>query len=252
MNNLVPIEHKAQRVLTTQQLAEFYESDIKRISENYIRNNERYIHGVHYFKLDGEDLRKFKESANCGIAANVNYFFLWTKKGALLHAKSLNTDRAWEVYEKLVDTYFNSVESQIDYSRLSPELQMVQALLVSSAKLETEVKQLQTTTQAIKDTIMLQPDNWREEINRMLNKISFAIGKNKFQELRRDSYKLLESRAHVDLERRLNNFRGNLFNSGASQTDIKNANKLDIIEHDPKLREIYGKIITEYTVKYVA
>ena len=34
-------------------------------------------------------------------------FYLWTEKGALLHAKSLNTDQAWQAYEVLVDTYFS-------------------------------------------------------------------------------------------------------------------------------------------------
>jgi hypothetical protein len=252
MKNLFPIEHKSQRVLTTAQLADGYETDVKRISENFQRNHDRYIQNIHYFKLEGEELRKFKESAICGIAPNVNYFFLWTEKGALLHAKSLNTDRAWEVYGELVDTYFRAKETQIDYSKLSPELQMVQALLLSSAKLETEVRQLQTTTQAIKDTIIQQPDNWREEINRMCNKISYAIGSNKYQEIRRDSYKLLESRAHVDLERRLDNLRARLLKEGASKTAINEKNKMDVIDADPKLREIYTSIVREYMVKHVA
>lgn len=38
---------------------------------------------------------------------------LWTEKGALLHAKSLNTDKAWEVYDWLVDFYFRVKERQI-------------------------------------------------------------------------------------------------------------------------------------------
>lgn len=32
--------------------------------------------------------------------------YLWTEKGAFLHAKSLNTGKAWEVYDRLVDEYF--------------------------------------------------------------------------------------------------------------------------------------------------
>lgn len=33
-------------------------------------------------------------------------FIFGRKKGAFLHAKSLNTDVAWEMYDKLVDSYF--------------------------------------------------------------------------------------------------------------------------------------------------
>lgn len=42
------------------------------------------------------------------------------KKGALLHAKSLNTDKAWEVYEYLVDFYFRAKE-QPQITQTKPE-----------------------------------------------------------------------------------------------------------------------------------
>ncbi|MFA5345847.1 MAG: phage antirepressor KilAC domain-containing protein [Candidatus Omnitrophota bacterium] len=130
MNNLIPIEHKSQRVLTTQQLAEFYEADIRRISENFQRNLDRYEHGIHYFKLDGETLREFKETANCVLAPTVNYFYLWTEKGALLHAKSLNTDKAWEVYEMLVENYF--------HQKMTPQLLIATALIEAQKLIEAK------------------------------------------------------------------------------------------------------------------
>ena len=40
--------------------------------------------------------------------------YLWTEKGALLHAKSLNTDKAWEVYDYLVDFYFRAKEKIVE------------------------------------------------------------------------------------------------------------------------------------------
>ena len=43
-------------VLTTEQLADFYETDAKIISNNYNRNQERFIEGQQYFKLEGDDL----------------------------------------------------------------------------------------------------------------------------------------------------------------------------------------------------
>lgn len=41
-----------------------------------------------------------------------NQLYLWTEKGALLHAKSLGTDEAWDMYDILVDTYFKVQEQQ--------------------------------------------------------------------------------------------------------------------------------------------
>lgn len=108
--SLQVVETNNQRVLTTAQIAEQYETTERRISENFNRNKERYTEGKHYYCLTGDILREFKNKyANCGFVpgAKVNAFYLWTEKGALMLAKSLNTDKAWEAYECLVDTYFS-------------------------------------------------------------------------------------------------------------------------------------------------
>ena len=83
MNEIIKIEYAGNIVLTTEQLAQAYECDAKRISENFNRNADRFEEGKHYFKLEGDVLREFKrESANCGIATNVNILYLWTRRGA--------------------------------------------------------------------------------------------------------------------------------------------------------------------------
>ena len=42
------------------------------------------------------------------VGKTAKIVYLWTEKGALLHAKSINTDKAWEVYNYLVDFYFRA------------------------------------------------------------------------------------------------------------------------------------------------
>jgi hypothetical protein len=125
------LEYKEERVLTTQQLAESYETTSKTISNNYTRNRNRFREGVHYFKLTGLELREFRKSSLRGIAQvegikeNANAIYLWTERGCLLHAKLLETDKAWEVYEALVDTYFRVKEIQ----KLSTQNQITPALM---------------------------------------------------------------------------------------------------------------------------
>lgn len=104
---LTPVEHEGQRVLTTQQLAEGYGVDPQIITNNFNRNKERYLPNVHYFALDGEGKRAFINQNQFDVGLkNAQNVYLWTQRGALYHAKSLNTDRAWKVYDVLVDTYF--------------------------------------------------------------------------------------------------------------------------------------------------
>lgn len=106
MNELKITEYKNIRVLTTQQIAEAYETDARIISNNFNRNKERYVEGKHFVCLDGEELKEFKTNHHFDESSRINKLYLWTEKGAFLHAKSLNTDKAWEVYDRLVDEYF--------------------------------------------------------------------------------------------------------------------------------------------------
>lgn len=104
MNELTVTEYKNIRVLTTQQIAEAYGTDTKVVSYNFNHNKDRYVEGKHFICLTGNELRAFRE--NHDLPTNLNKIYLWTEKGAFLHAKSLNTDKAWEVYDRLVDEYF--------------------------------------------------------------------------------------------------------------------------------------------------
>lgn len=107
MNELQVIERSGQRVLLTNQLADSYGTDTKTITRNFQRNSNRYIEGKHYYALTGEALREFKGSRQFDDSLKfTSVLYLWTEKGAFLHAKSLNTDQAWEVYDRLVESYF--------------------------------------------------------------------------------------------------------------------------------------------------
>lgn len=113
--NITRIEYHGQLVLTTAQLAEFYECKDRNISENFKNNESRFISGKHYFKVEGGELNILR-SDNFGlqIPPKTRVLYLWTKRGAARHAKMLSTDAAWEVFEKLEDTYFNQATVEHD------------------------------------------------------------------------------------------------------------------------------------------
>lgn len=107
MKELKIIEYKNIRVLTTDQIADVYETECDIVNKNFNNNKERYKEGKHFICLKGDELKQAKAKGKIyGLRQNANKFYLWTEKGAFLHAKSLNTDKAWEVYDRLVDSYF--------------------------------------------------------------------------------------------------------------------------------------------------
>jgi len=111
MNNLI---HREQKVVTTSILANKLGADENQLKNNFARNKERYMEGVHFFLLKGSELKEFKgEVTNSDLAeipSNVNQIYLWTEKGAFNHVKSLGTDEAWDAYQTLVNTYFRLKE----------------------------------------------------------------------------------------------------------------------------------------------
>lgn len=107
------VEVKGIRVLTTKQIAELYGADLNTVRHNFRYNKDKYILGKHYIEVYGEELRRLKTRGE--FIPSLKYAksaYLWTEKGALLHAKSLNTDKAWQVYDYLVDFYFRAKEKK--------------------------------------------------------------------------------------------------------------------------------------------
>jgi hypothetical protein len=117
MNQLKPIKSNGQRVLTTALLADAYGTDPDRINRNFNRNKERYQENKHFFLVEGDELRRLRATGQIDLPQNLNKIYLWTEKGAWLHAKSLNTDQAWDAYEMLVDDYYNIKENVVPMSK---------------------------------------------------------------------------------------------------------------------------------------
>lgn len=262
MNNLTVTEYKDIRVLTTQQIAEAYETTDKVISNNFNNNKDRYKEGKHYICLIGEELRAFKgKSLNLGIAPNANKFYLWTEKGAFLHAKSLNTDKAWEVYDHLVDTYFtvrNEKQKAFDRNQLSQETQALFGIIESVARQELEqkrqaeqIQKVEQRVESIRDVVAIDTTSWREETGKILRKIGNECGDSvSYQEVRAESYKLLEKRMGVNLKQRLTNKRRRMADEGICKSKRDSLNNLDIIAEDKKLIEGYTAIVKEMAIKY--
>lgn len=115
------LERHNMRVLTTPQIAALYGTTRKIISYNFQYNKKKYVEGKHYIKLEGKELSEFKSRLDGQDSLKYAHtLYLWTEKGALLHAKSLNTDKAWEVYDYLVDFYFRAQEKQPEPAKKEP------------------------------------------------------------------------------------------------------------------------------------
>ena len=166
--NLNDICYEDQKVITTDLLALFYETESRRVTENFNRNIGRFSEGIHYFKLEGPVLKEFKgdyaQSVVVKITRNVNVLYLWTKRGTARHAKILDTDKAWHVFDELEEHYFNAKTEgmiQIDPSKNQPEVLQLAADLSRQVKeREVELKQQAPFVTMAKEFSAF-PDSWK-------------------------------------------------------------------------------------------
>lgn len=131
VETLSPITHNQIPVITTELLAQLYGTEPVRIRQNHHENKVRFVEGKHFFKVVGNDLKELRVALNYSqnlrvtlsnsqnlqpslrglqISPKARSLILWTERGAARHAKMLETDQAWDVFEKLEDCYFRQKE----------------------------------------------------------------------------------------------------------------------------------------------
>ena len=139
--------------------------------------------------------------------------------------------------------------------------QSIEDLIILQAQsvkeLKTKVEQVETTAneatrqiEQVKDTIIHTDADWRKWVNKEFQKIGYASGGD-YQTAKTESYSILEKRARCLLERRLENLRARMKQSGLTKTKIDNANYMDVIEQEPRLKEIYTTIVKELAIKHM-
>ncbi|MBR4153394.1 MAG: ORF6N domain-containing protein, partial [Selenomonadaceae bacterium] len=151
IKDLVPVDYSNQRVLTTAQLAEVYGVEPTRIRDNFRKAKKHFVEGEHYFKLEGEKLKVFKErveeimfsfSPVKGSGKDAETFrsaggykiqnplfnitrslLLWTHEGCVRHCKMLRKPDAFAIFEELKRTYF-----EVGNKLIVPQIVTVQGI----------------------------------------------------------------------------------------------------------------------------
>lgn len=118
--SLPSIEYGGANVITTELLARLYGTEPDRIKRNHNRNKARFMEGRHYHRVTGKDLHDLRGSLRpLQISSKARQLILWTERGAARHAKMLETNQAWDVFEQLEDSYFSAKAKKDEGSNLS-------------------------------------------------------------------------------------------------------------------------------------
>lgn len=143
------------------------------------------------------------------------------------------------------------IELEGNMSTLSPQLQALINIELRQNQQERELDAVKSDMQGIRETITLNPNDWRKEAHHLIVKIAQTLGGNEYiKDVNAEIYKLLNERFGVDLGIRLTNLRRRMADEGVCKSKRDKTNKVDVIAADKKLIEGYLIIIKEMSVKY--
>lgn len=246
-------EYNGQRVVTFKDVDTVHGRPDGTARRNFNTNKKRFVENEDYFVVSSDEIRTSRL-----FTISDNDFtdkVLLTEQGYLMLVKSFTDDLAWTVQRQLVNGYFRVRQIAND---LSPQMQILYGMLDQMAHTERQAKEAKLlaekaveATENIKEAVKPVFDNWREEIGKKIKRIQYACGTD-FKTLNTEMYSELERRAGCDLCTRLRNKKQRMHDAGCTKTEIENTRKIDIIEEDKKLREIFTKIVSEYEIKYCA
>lgn len=243
---------EGKKAMLVKDIAAIHGREVKAINQAIKLNNLRF--------KDGDDIIDLKSKVNqndlienYGFEAHsvrmAKNIYLLSERGYAKLLKILEDDKAWEIYDQLVDTYFN-MRAELDTSNLSPELQMFNGLFKSLAKQELATKQLESKVDSISEIVAVNTVDWRKDTRQLINAVAKTQGGfSAYQEIQSEIYTELERRAGCKLSIRLTNKRNVMAGEGVSKSKRDKLNKVDVIADDKKLVEIYMAIVKEFSIK---
>ena len=157
---------------------------------------------------------------------------------------------------KQVRRYFIRVEKKykaasLATQELSPQLQVMINLEIEQKRQAEKLEHVEERIESIREVVAIDTTSWREDTGRILRKIGMECGDSKsYQDVRAESYQLLEKRMGVNVKQRLTNKCRRMADEGVCKSRRDKLNYLDVIADDKKLIEGYTAIVKELAIKY--
>ncbi|MCV6045546.1 Rha family transcriptional regulator [Enterococcus faecalis] len=245
MNNLVIMKDQ-EAVTSSLQVAEVFEKQHKHVLEAIDELKQGVAeNSAHLFYEDTYIHPQNKQSYRQVIM---------NRDGFTLLAMGFTGQKALQFKLKYIEAFNqmeNHIKEQLDTSTLSPELQFMNSVVQSLAKQEIANKRLENKVDNITDIIALNTTDWRKECRSLVNKMAKTQGEfGAYQEIQTAIYDEVDRRAGSSLKTRLTNLKNRMAGEGVSKSKRDKTNKLDVIDSDKRLKEIYLAVVKDYAIKY--
>ena len=240
--------NQIEKTLTSLEVAEM----VGRPHDNVLKDIRRIISqlgGVKSYES------YFIESTYTNLQNREMPSFLLTKKGCELYSTRMTGEKGTQFAVAYIER-FNEMENhikenEIDMSQFSPELRALIGIEQRQNEQDKRVDQLEGQVNNISNIVSITNVEWRKKVDVILKKIAQKwTGIEPYRSVRNLSYERLEQRAGCKLNIRLNNRKERAAAQGMAKSYVNKINKLDCIQEEKRLVEIYIQVIKEMAIEH--
>ncbi|MCO6528725.1 MAG: antA/AntB antirepressor family protein [Lactobacillus sp.] len=219
-----------------------------------------------FLEIETQYTKWFSRMCEYGFSENIDYLAISQKRLTAQGNETTFTDHIMTIdmakeismiqrndKGKQARQYFIQVEKQykVDMQKLSPDLQMFKKIFDNAARHELELKRVDQKLDNITAIVSLNTTEWRKTAQGLIHKMAKTEGGfGAYQQIQGDIYKEVDARAGSSLKTRLTNLRQRMALNGSCKSAIDRLNRLDVIDADKRLKQIYMAVVKDFAIKY--
>ncbi|ASE35356.1 Rha family transcriptional regulator [Mammaliicoccus sciuri] len=247
-----------QELQVVEQNNEFY-VDSREVAEMIGKRHDHLVRDIgNYFDVIlqnpnlGADDFFVESSYQAGTGKQYKHYLL-TKKGCDMVANKMTGSKGILFTAMYVDA-FHKMDEHIKQSQLHVPKTPMQALEMMF-KLQKDQEQfnqeMKREITGIRHIVGVETKNWRNDTNKILSAIAEHLGGGQMhQKIKSEAYRMLEEKGQCNLKQRMQNRKGRMLANGATQTELNKLSKLDVINTDARLIEIYISVVKNLAINH--
>lgn len=248
MQDLKVVEQNNEFYIDSREVAEM----VGKRHTDLLRDIDNYLSVIlQNAKLRSADF--FVASSYTSNNNNMYKCYLLTKKGCDMVANKMTGSKGVLFTAMYVDA-FHKMDEHIKQNQLNVPQTPMQALeLMFKVQKDQEQfnKEMKREITGIRNIVGIETKNWRNDTNKILSAIAQHLGGGDMhKKIKAEAYTALEEKGRCNLKVRMQNRKGKMLANGATKTQINKLSKLDVINDDPRLIEIYISVIKSMAIKY--
>lgn len=248
-----------QNLQVVEQNDEFY-IDSREVAEMIDKNHAHLMRDIRGYveviednpKLDSRNF--FEESTYINSQNKVQPCYLLTKKGCDMVANKMTGSKGVLFTAMYVDAFHKMdehIKQQAQISTPTSQLEAIKMFVQIQEEQQAFNQRIENEVTGIRNIVGIETKNWRNDTNKILSAIAQHLGGGDMhKKIKAEAYTALEEKGRCNLKVRMQNRKGKMLANGATKTQINKLSKLDVINDDPRLIEIYISVIKSMAIKY--